>query len=158
MGIDALRDFDLMRQLLLAEHGQGWRALRWLSMDLRTHRGLLRLAVQNSPDGEGLKEFCLDLKDDKKTVIQDVLKHKPRALRWVSFRLRGDKETVLEAVKRDGRALQWALLSLRADRDVVLAAIQAEAGGGKEVLEFASLKLKKEFECVDVTVLSGEEH
>ena len=110
--LEPLRDPDFVRNMI-QQSPDGWRALRWLSMDLRTHRGLLRLAIQHSPEGEALRDFCLALRDEKETVKNDIVNQKPLALRWVSLRLRGDKDVVLAAVRKDGRALEWATLSLR---------------------------------------------
>ena len=121
-------------------------------MDLRTHRGLLRLAIQHSPDGEALRDFCLALRDEKETVKNDVVSQKPLALQWVSLRLRGDRDVVLAAVRQDGRSLQWATLSLRENKDVVLAAIHSENHGGKAAFDFASLTLR---ECSSIREAAG---
>ena len=138
----SLRDVNQVQQII-SECPDGWRALQWLSMDLRTHRGLMRLAVTHSPNGEALKDFCLSLRDEVQSVMNDVVNIQPLALRYVSLRLRGDEKIVREAVDRDGRSLEWATLTLRDNRKIVVRAINSKKGGGREAFKFASLRLRK---------------
>jgi hypothetical protein len=65
-----------------------------------------------------------------------------RALRYLQYDLRADKESVMTAVRQNGFVLQYASENLRADRDVVIAAISHNG----RAIEFASSDLQSDFE------------
>ncbi|MBP5590360.1 DUF4116 domain-containing protein, partial [bacterium] len=94
--------------------------------------------------GGMLKYVSERLRADK-DVVTAAVGSAWNALGYAAEELRGDRDVVLAAVGHDGYALQFASDELKDDKEIVLTAIETYEG---DVLEYASERLKDDKETV----------
>ena len=83
--------------------------------------------------------------DDKEAAFVEVEEKHGSHLKFLSKRLKADREIVFAAVESDGTALQFADEKLKADRAIVLAAVESSRG---KALQYAGDKLRSDREIV----------
>ncbi|MDO8429898.1 MAG: DUF4116 domain-containing protein [bacterium] len=84
--------------------------------------------------------------EDRESVLRFIKEGKGISLRYISPKLRADKEVVLAAIKRYGLELEYASFELRADKEVVLRAVRENGFGW--ALKYASSELQADKEVV----------
>ena len=102
--------------------------------------------------GGMLKYVSERLRADK-DVVTAAVGSAWNALGYAAEELRADRDVVLAAVRHDGYALQFASDELKNDKEIVLTAIETYEG---DVLEYASERLKDDRETVLAAVRKCE--
>lgn len=126
---------------------QNGSVLEFLSVEYKSDAVIVQAAVKQT--WKALRHASDDLKDNFKIVMSAVKQHGGgAALRYVSMRLRGNRDIVFEAVKRDGGALKFASDTLKNDYTIVLTAVK-QVGN---MLSEASDTLKDNHEIVFAAV------
>lgn len=87
-------------------------ALKYASVELSKHRGLVLEAVRQS--GQALEFAAPELRRDRELVLEAV-KQSGLALQFAAEELRADRECVLEAIRETGWAMQFASPELQED-------------------------------------------
>ena len=153
-------DYDLVLELVRDEG----LLLKFASKELQNDKTIVLEAIKNIP--QAITYASENMKDDKEIVHQaiknkseitygkgnngnlsQVIKYSP--LKFVSDRLKNDKETVMIAVSNDGNALEFASEQLKSDKEIVLKAVDNNG----YALKFASDKLKDDEDVVLTAVI-----
>lgn len=134
MSSDLRDDDEILKELLMKHPGPTLPSsfIQHFSDRLRSSQSLMLDVILPHPYGLPALAYCgHDLRNDKAFVLQAITSikmhnkcpdHDNQILKYVSPRLRADRDVVEQAVQQSGLNLKYASYQLRRDKDVVLRA------------------------------------